>query len=166
MCGEQPELSHLIVGDWCEMLQHLLKRFWPLLIKSNICLLCDSALPSCRHLVKSPERTCSQRNLCKIIHSSLAIMVKNWKLPGVHQQELWYFCIVWHWWSVHVATWMYLRSIRLSERSLTHRNIYRETQDTLSSRQGKNWCLVAFGKQGWRLTEKGHDGVLLALGDG
>lgn len=25
--------------------------------------------------------------------------------------------------------------------------------------------LVDFGSQGWRLTEKGHDGVLLVMGD-
>lgn len=61
------------------MLQPLLEKIWPFLIKLNIHILYDSALPPSRRLTQSTERRCPQRGLYKMVHSGFFAVVKNWK---------------------------------------------------------------------------------------
>lgn len=83
-CGEWPELSYTVGGDI--ELQPLLKQFWLFLIKLDIYVFCDSAIPPTRHLTKSTEGICSQRDLYRTIYSSLFIISKSGHHPGVHHQ--------------------------------------------------------------------------------
>lgn len=105
-------------------------------LKFNIHVFCDSALPSSMCLSRSSERMCSQRDLYKIIHSSLSLIVKRWMLPGCSSQVMWYSFPVWYCLSANRQTAArvpmptHLRNVRMSERSFIKMNTYCKIQVT------------------------------------